>query len=317
MKKNRLLTLLRNAGKRAVCVGDADAGAIIGLDLEGRWFGVLNGEVLSRVNPEAVLGLCTRERYLNPGGDGLWPAPEGTALGYEYASGAWRVPPGLRGARFIVTRRAVRSVTVCAEVDLVNNRGLGVPVLFERQISVSRGCGAVTVRAVESLTYLGRAPARRAECLLAPWSLCQFDCGPECEVVFPCGRKTAVWDLYDSPSDGQRTWGDGMCRTRTDGAQRYQIAIGEEVPWIEFRDPRRGLTVRRTAGPLPQGQAYIDIRDASPEVLPGRRGVRYSVYSDRSGFMEIEAVGGCPKVLRPGDTMSVAVSTQFKLTEGR
>ncbi|MFA7172980.1 MAG: hypothetical protein WC340_06120 [Kiritimatiellia bacterium] len=316
MKANQLIKLFAKAGKRAVLVGDSDAGAIVGLDLEGRWFGVLGGEVLSRVNTEAVLGQCTREQYLNPGGDGLWPAPEGTTLGYEYSTGAWRVPPGLRAARFHLTHSSKRSVTVCAEVDLINNQGLGIPTLFARQITISPGRSAVTVRVIESITYLGCRPLRRSECLLAPWSLCQFDCGPGCEVVFPCKRKAAVWDLYDQPSDGQRTWGSGMCRTQTDGTQRYQIAIDAEVPWIEFRDPRRGLTVRRTAAPLPQGQSFLDIRDAAPDVLPRKKGVRYSVYSDLSGFMEIEAAGGCPTVLRSDGVMSVEISTRFAITKG-
>ena len=42
-------------------------GVIVALDLEGRWFAVLDGEVLNRVNPEAIAGQSTRERYLNPG----------------------------------------------------------------------------------------------------------------------------------------------------------------------------------------------------------------------------------------------------------
>jgi hypothetical protein len=83
------------------------------------------------------------------------------------------------------------------------------------------------------------------------------------------------------------------------------------VPWIEFRDPRRGLTVRRKSSPLPSGQTHIDIRDASPDVLPGEKGVRYSVYSDPTSFMEIEAVGGCPKVIEPETEMRVTVSTRF------
>jgi hypothetical protein len=315
LKAKHLLEAFDQAGKRAVLVGGSDAGVIVALDLEGRWFAILNGETLNRVNPEAIAGQSTREQYLNPGGDGLWPAPEGTKLGYQYAAGAWRVPPGLRAARFQVTRSAGWSVTVRAEVDLVNNRGLGIPALFERRIAVSPGRGAVTVRAVESIAYLGRMSLRGFDCLLTPWSLGQFDCGPGCEVVFPCRRKAAVWDLYDESSDGQRTWGNGLCRTRTDGAQRYQIAIGTEVPWIEFRDPRRGLAVRRTSGPLPPGQPHIDIRDAMPDTAQDEKGVRYSVYVDTSGFMEIEAAGGCPALLRPDGVMSVAVSTRFAVTE--
>jgi len=316
MRAAQLLKALAKAGKRAVLAGDLGAGAVVGLDLEGRWYGVLGGEVLSRVSPEAVAGQSTRERYLNPGGDGLWPAPEDTAVGYQYAAGAWRVPPGLAAARFRVTRASSRSVAVCAEVDLVNNRGVGMPVLFERRIAVASGRKSLTVKVAESFTYLGRRELRNSEALLAPWSLGQFDCGPGCEVVFPCRNKGAVWDLYDEPSEGQRTWEAGLCRTRTDGSQRYQIGIGPEVPWIEFRDPRRGLTVRRAAGALPSGQSPIDIRDAAPEVRPSRRGVRYSVYSDRSGFMEIEAAGGCPEVLRPGCSMSVEVTTRFAIAKG-
>jgi len=75
--------------------------------------------------------------------------------------------------------------------------------------------------------------------------------------------------------------------------------------------------VRRTAGPLPAGEHYIDIRDAAPEARPSRCGVRYSVYSDRSGFMEIEAAGGCPEVLRPGGTVSVTVNTRFAVASGK
>ena len=120
-----------------------------------------------------------------------------------------------------------------------------------------------------------------------------------------------MWDLYDDPSDGQRSCKSRMCHTRTDGSQRYQIAIDAKTPWIEFRDRRRGLVVRRKAGPLPAGQSYIDIRDAAPDVSPGKKGVRYSVYCDTANFMEIEAVGGCPAILRPNAEMGVIVSTRF------
>lgn len=312
MKASQLLQALNKAGRRACLLGDDAAGVVAALDLEGRWFAVLDGVVLNRVNPEAIAGLSMREGYLNPGGDGLWPAPEGTTLGYQYSTGAWRVPPGLSGARYRIVQAAARRATIAAEIDLVNNRGQGIPTLFRRRIAVTPGRGSLTVRVQESITYLGREPLPQSECLLAPWSLCQFDCGPGCEVVFPCADAKAVWDLYD-PSDNQRTYDGKNCRTRTDGSQRYQIATDETIPWIEFRDPRRGLTVRRTSEPLPAGQGSIDIRDAAPDIPPGDRGVRYSVYSDRSGFMEIEAVGGCPAILEPNTTMSVVVITRFKM----
>jgi hypothetical protein len=314
MNARRILKAFARANKQVQLVGDLDAGVIIALDLEGRLFTVLEGEVLNRVNLAAIAGESTQRMYLNPGGDGLWPAPEGTSLGYQYSIGAWRVTPGLRAARYQVTRAAKSSAEVVAEVDLINAQCRGIPTLFKRQISVTPGRRSVTVRAVESITYIGRALLRRTDCLLAPWTLSQFDSGPGCEVVFPCTRRADVWDLYDDPSEAQREWRRPLCRTATNGSQRYQIALSAQVPWIEFRDPRRGLLVRRKAGPLPAGQSYIDIRDAAPGVSPGRKGVRYSVYSDTASFMEIEAVGGCPAVIHPNVEMSIEVNTRFART---
>jgi hypothetical protein len=314
MKATPILKDFARAGKQVQLVGDLDAGVIIALDLEGRLFTVLDGEVLNRVNPDAIAGDSTLQQYLNPGGDGLWPAPEGTSLGYQYSTGAWRVTPGLRAARYLVTKATKRSAEVVAEVDLINAQGRGIPTLFKRSVSVTPGARSLTVRVVESITYLGRAPLRRTDCLVAPWTLCQFDSGPGCEVVFPCTCQADVWDLYDDPSDTQRTWGDPLCRTATNGSQRYQVAIGAQVPWIEFRDPRRGLVVRRQAGPLPAGQSYIDIRDAAPDTAPSRKGVCYSVYSDTANFMEIEAAGGCPAVLRPNVELTIEVNTRFART---
>jgi len=314
MKATRILKEFTKAGKQVHLVGDLHAGAIIALDMEGRLFTTLGGEVLNRVNLDAIAGESTQKMYPNPGGDGLWPAPEGTTLGYQYSTGAWRVTPGLRAARYLVTKATKRSAEVVAEVDLINAQGRGIPTLFKRQITVTPGRRSVTVRVMESITYIGCTPLRRADCILAPWTLCQFDSGSGCEVMFPSTRKADVWDLYNDPSDAQRDWRGPLCRTATNGLLRYQIAIGEQVPWIEFRDPRRGLVVHRKAGSLPAGQSYIDIRDAAADVAPGRKGVRYSVYSDTANFMEIEAVGGCPAIIRPDTEMSVEVTTRFDRT---
>jgi hypothetical protein len=72
--------------------------------------------------------------------------------------------------------------------------------------------------------------------------------------------------------------------------------------------------VIRKAGPLSHGFEYIDIRDASPENAAEGRGVRYSVYSDPSGFMEIEAVGGMPSAILPGQTLSQRIDTRYILS---
>lgn len=312
IKAKQLLKAFEKAGKRTHLVGNYKTGVIIALDMEGRLFTVLNGEVLNRVNLDAVGGQSTRSQYLNPGGDGLWPSPEGTTLGYEYVTNVWRVPPSLRSARYLVADSTEDSATIVAEVDLINNQGLGVPTLFKRQISIEPDQRRITVNVIESITYIGHKPLSSTDCLLAPWTLCQFDCGPGCEVVFPCVDKFGVWDLYDQVNNTEVILKEGFCRALTNGSQRYQIAIGDEIPWIEFRDSRCGLVVRRQASSLPEGQSYIDIRDASPDVSPRTKGVRYSVYSDTANFMEIEAVGGCPASIHPGTEMSIHVTTRFE-----
>lgn len=311
MNGKALVDLFHKTRRRCHLVGSPDCGVIAGLDLEGRLFTVLDGTVVNRVNPEALRNITTRDAYLNPGGDGLWPAPEGTRLGYEYATGVWRVPPGLTGAAFRVTSQSANQARIEAEIDLINAVGLGVPTLFSREIQIESSADTLTVNITEAIQYLGAVALSRERCLLAPWSLCQFDCGPGCDVIFPATDMKDVWDLYD-PSEDCRDLQDDMVRTRTDSSRRYQIGIGDSVPWIRLRLPDRKLEITRQTGPLPAGQSYIDIADAPPDCEPAERRTRYSVYSDTNGFMEIEAAGGCPEVLDPGDCLSVDISTAYR-----
>ena len=308
-----LAALFDGGRRRWHYVGSAEAGVAIGLDLEGRLFTVVGNRVLNRVNPEAFSGTSSREVYLNPGGDGLWPAPEGSALGYEYSTSAWRVPPNLTSARFVVLDSGPTWAHVRAEIDLVNARGTGVPTAFERRIEVFPLVTGIEVRATETIEYLGRWPRRRDEVVLAPWSLCQFDSGPESFACFPEAGADSVWDLYDG-SEGRRQSDGRVVRTRTDGGPRYQVGLSPRVDWIEYHHPRASLVVRRTADPMPEDVPYVDIADRDPEVLPEGRPVRFSIYSDPSMFMEIEAAGGCPESLLPGTRLDLRVTTQYRVT---
>ena len=76
-----LIVLLEQAGRRYHVVGDEKG--VVAASWEGRLFAIQDGKVRNRVNAEALCGISTREG-LNPGGDGFWPAPEGSRLGYEY-----------------------------------------------------------------------------------------------------------------------------------------------------------------------------------------------------------------------------------------
>ncbi|MHB9137804.1 MAG: hypothetical protein ACYC4Q_00200 [Victivallaceae bacterium] len=311
MNGNELIELFKKGGKRCHVIGTSENGVIAGLDLEGRLYAVMNGVVMNRVNPAAILGITTRSGYLNPGGDGLWPAPEGTCAGYQYGTGSWRVSPGLTGARFLVTEETAGRARIEAEIDLINASGLGIPAIFSRDVSVTAENNCLTVKVVESIQYVGARTFNRAECMLAPWTLCQFDCAPGCEVVFPATADADIWDLYD-PSDDCRFVKDGLVHARTDASKRYQIGIGASVPWIKLCLPHKKLEIRRSAPKLPENLDYIDIADASPSSKPSDKETRYSVYSDMNGFMEIEAVGGCPRVIESGMVLSVEVTTEYR-----
>ena len=80
--------LFQRAGKRCEFVGDESLGVCAAPDLEARLYLVFRGEIVSRVNPDAILHYSDRNGYRNPGGDGLWPAPEGSRYGYNYSSGS-------------------------------------------------------------------------------------------------------------------------------------------------------------------------------------------------------------------------------------
>lgn len=311
MKISELIKLFEKNSKRYVIAGNKRNGALAGLDLEGRIFCYVNGLVVNRVNVDAINGITDRKGYLNPGGDGLWPAPEGTSLGYEYPTVAWRVPAGLTGAKYKVVSEQKDGVCIAAEVDLINNSGLGIPVIFRRDIRVSsKTAGSTLLTVTESIEYIGKDNLTSRDCRLAPWSLCQFDSSPNAKVIFPLTDASSVWDMYD-PSSDRRTIENGICTTKTNGISRYQLGLSPAVPWIEYVYPEKKLKVRRSAGNLPDGQKYIDIIDAPPSVPPSDKQIRYSVYSDASFFMEIEASGGMPDVLTPGTVLSVTVDTEY------
>ena len=314
MEASYMLEAFEKAGKRVHVVGDLDAGVIIALDMEGRLFTMLDGEVMNHVNLEAIAGESTQEQYLLAGGDGLWPAPEGTSLGYCYSSGSWRVPPGVRSARYLVNKATKRGATVVAEVDLINNQGLGIPTIFKRKITIEKGKRWINVHVLESITYLGRKPLHRSDGLLVPWTLSMLDSGPGCYAIFPCEEQSSVWDLYEDAKCKEQEWSNGMCRVATNGSHRFQIATDEAVPWVEFHNVNKGLVVKRQAEPLAKNHSLIDISDVSPDISPGEKGVRYSVYSDTTNFMEIEVAGGCSEVILPDSEMSLAVSTRFTRT---
>lgn len=309
MHTQELITLLDKGKRRYHLLGDTTSGIIIALDVEGRLFTLLDGEVISRVNPAAFLDFSTSDGYLNPGGDGFWPAPEGSCLGYEYSTSAWRVPPGLSNARWLVIEQNEESVNISAEIDLINAQGRGLPCRFSRKISISTSPGQLLQQVEESIEYLGKETLTHSQALLAPWSLCQFDCDEHCFLRLPPCPAAEIWDLYTPASTRHRqTTAEGyQVSLKTDF--RFQLGLSPQVEWLEFHNPKSQFMVHRTAELLPEHLHYIDIADQDCLNAPSGRPVRFSAYCDPSGFMEIEAAGGTPELLCPNASTSLKITT--------
>jgi hypothetical protein len=309
MTSQELIDLLSQAKRRVHIIGNRDNGIIAALDLEGRLFAILNGRVLNKVVPSSIINRSNKKLFLNFGGDALWPAPEGTCLGYEYGTGTWRVPPAITGAVWEVISFKDDEAVIRAEIDLVNNLQIGIPCEFERHILIERRSNVLIQNVTEVIRYIGKKKLIKGEFLLAPWSLCQFDSGQGGKVILPQPSNDDIWDMYGS-SLSQRGMSEGKYIVNTKTDKRFQVALGENGSWIEYKFGN-DFRVRRSAGPLAPGQKYIDISDTSPDQFPSDKGVKLSVYCDPSGFMEIEACGGCPEVLIEGTEMSVKITTQY------
>ena len=311
MSGQELINLLNQASRRSHIIGSPENGIIAGLDLEGRLFAVLNNKVLNRIVPSSIVNRSNKFAYLNPGGDALWPAPEGTCFGYEYATGNWRVPPEITGAVWEVQKYSDNKAVIKAEIDLVNNRQLGIPCEFERHIEFEHKKNLLVQKITEIIRYVGIKTLCKDDFRLAPWSLCQFDTGKGCKAIMPIPSTDDIRDLYDSSLSKQRKSGDKyIVDTHTDF--RFQLGFGENVNWIEYKS-YNNFCVKRYTGTLPPGQKYIDIADASPDQFPSEKGVKLSIYCDPTGFMEIEACGGCPDILENGTELYVNIITEYSI----
>jgi hypothetical protein len=304
-----LINLMHQSHRRVDITGSTDNGIIAALDLEGRIFTVVDGRVLNRVVQAAIVNRTNKNAYHNPGGDALWPAPEGTCFGYEYGTGKWRVPPSITGAVWEIIQKAENKTVIRAEIDLVNNNQIGIPCEFERHIEFKQIGNSLIQNITEIIRYIGVRTLEKSEFSLAPWSLCQFDSGQGCTVIMPPPRARDIWDMYDTSLSKRGISGDNyVVNTKTDF--RFQVGLGEKVPWIEYIKSN-DFHVKRFTGTLPPGQNFIDISDTSPDQFPSDKGVKLSIYCDPADFMEIEACGGCPDILLPGNELSVNIITEY------
>lgn len=310
MTGEELICLLNQAYCRSHIIGTKESGIIVACDLEGRFFTVVNNQVVSKVNSSAILKRSNRTAFQNPGGDVLWPAPEGTCFGYEYSTGNWRVPSSITGATWEIASQSENKCVIRAEVDLINNIQVGLPCEFERHIQIEKEEKKIIQKVKEVIRYIGKRRLNRTEFSLAPWSLCQLDSTKAGKIVMPApADKEDIWDIYAN-SEKQRNVEGELYVIKTETSERFQLGLSENISWIEYIS-EDNYSVKRYARPLLNGQNHIDISDVSPDISPSDRKTSLSIYCDPSGFVEIEACGGCTDTLVNGTELVVDVITEF------
>ena len=315
MSIEKVFNICKANGRRPIMISCGNSAVIAALSMEGRLFYAHNGEMTSLFRPEAAENISnSKNGFFNPGGDGLWPAPEGTKFGYEYSTGSWRVPAAMSGAQYEVIAQTADSFEIAAEIDLVNNQQLGIPCRFIRKSKVSESAdGTTVIEQYDAIEYIGCRELSRSEFLLAPWSLSQFFVDDKTIARFGTAPG-GVRDLY-APSKELLTVKGDVTEMVHDKVNRIQLALPEESRFVELTVPDKNLLIRRSSAPLAEGLEAVDIADAAPDVDPAGA-VRYSIYNDPSGFMELEAVGGCVKEkLGPGTVLGVNITNVIKKLE--
>ncbi len=310
MNIEQFFDLCRHHGRRPVMISSGNAAVVAVCGMEGRLFYCHDGQLVSLFRPEAAENISTsRSGYFNPGGDGLWPAPEGTRFGYEYSTGSWKVPSAVTSAQYEIIAQNSDSLEIAAEIDLVNNQQLGIPCRFSRKVSLRQSGTATVIEQTDSIEYTGVRELADGTFSIAPWSLSQFNVSDSTIARFGDPGE-AIRDLY-MPSNDLLTFDGDAVNMRHDSKNRIQLALPETSGFVSLLMPENNLQITRTVAPLPAGQFPVDIADYPPDTDPAGP-VRLSIYNDPSGFMELETVGGCTAGLIPGTILNMSVTNVIK-----
>lgn len=310
MNIEQLIAICSQSGRRPVVISCGNAAVVATLGMEGRLFYARNGEVISLFRRESAENISTSKTgYLNPGGDGLWPAPEGTRFGYEYSTGSWRVPAAIISAQYDVVKQTSDFLEIAAEIDLVNNQQLGIPCRFIRKVQVKEADASVVIEQCDTIEYIGSRKLEKGTFSIAPWSLSQFTVNKNTIARFG-EPDDVVRDLY-MPSKELLVSDGEVVSMKHDDKNRIQLALPEKSRFVELLMPEKNLQITRTSAPLAEDLHPVDIADYPPDADPGEP-VRFSIYNDPSGFMELETVGGCTADLLPGTSLDVKMTNIIK-----
>ena len=219
------------------------------------------------------------------------------------------MPAAIISAQYDVVSQSADSLEIAAEIDLVNNQQLGIPCRFIRKVQVKELDNAAVIEQYDAIEYMGCCELAAGTFSIAPWSLSQFTVDKKTIARFG-DPGTPVRDLYQ-PSKELLSSDGKIVTMKHDDKNRIQLALPEKSSFVELLVPDKNLQITRTSAPLAENLHPVDIADFPPDADPGDP-VRYSIYNDPSGFMELETVGGCTDDLVPGTVLGVNMTNVIK-----
>lgn len=268
--------------------------------LQGRIFASVGGELVHRFAPEGWPERARQGEFVNLGGNGLWPAPEGGAYAFNYnASGEWYVPLAIGREPAQVSECAADRAILRKEVELTNRRGERIAFTLRREIrlcpepaDLPAGLIGLSYECRDSFELHGQYNAERV--LLAPWSLEQFPATAD-TVIFGLARTPAAalnFDYYPD-SDPHADFVERSFCFPLAGRGKFQFGLkaAHDPELIGALDATRGLLIVRQAEPA-KGR-YFNIADNDQPAGPWSAADRYSIFYSGSlaGFYELETIG--------------------------
>jgi hypothetical protein len=207
------------------------------------------------------------------GEDRFWLGPEGGQFGLYFAPGApfdlahWQVPGPIDWDAWEVVDRADESVSLRADMQLVNASGTTLSIHVDRRVGLlgdgeieaalgaeASGLDVVAYASTNTITNTGAAPWREETGLVSIWILAMYPPSPRAVVVLPflTSRGGApvtgpiVNDAYFGPVPADRLRVDealGALFFRADGERRGKIGLpwARAEPWMGSWDPQRGV----------------------------------------------------------------------------
>lgn len=279
-----------------------DGAVLFSPRLQGRIFCLLGGDLVHRLDRDALEGLGGADAltFVNFGGNSLWPAPEGGDYAFFYPpyGGDWRVQDGIGVAKSTVLSRSAVGLSAEREISLVNRRGRELRLRLRRSLEVFEP-PAWLRQAGEAVCYAGEdafiplGEYGLDDFLIAPWSLEQFPLSSDCvafgKTAWP--RQAVHFDYYGKPRAALRC-GESSFAIDLSDSDKWQLGVSAAggPSLVGVLDRERGFLAMRFS--WREDGLYFNIADNDQPAGPFSASDQMSIFHGGGlGFFELELIG--------------------------